>query len=208
MNAPAAAPVRLRAVQGSYIGTTAFFRNRAFLAQLADEAERLAADGRRLRILVHACSIGAEAYSVAIYLKLRCPDLDFELSATDIAPGFCAYAAEAKYEGGVLAALSPEEMACFEALPDGKFRVGAAIREHVQILPAQSFVSFQPDGVYDIVTISNALCYVTAAEQATALDNAASYNSGVLAATAFHADSIADDLERRAPQRAQSGALT
>lgn len=196
MNAPGAAPVRLRAVQGSYIGTTAFFRNRAFLAQLGDEAERLAADGQRLRLLVHACSIGAEAYSIAIHLKLRCPGLDFELSATDIASGFCAFAAEARYESAVLAALSPEEMACFEALPDGNFRVGEAIRNHVRILPPQSFVSFAPDGVYDIVTISNALCYVTAAEQADALDLAAGYNPGVLAVTAFHADGIASDLTR------------
>jgi len=196
MNAPATAPVRLRAVQGSFIGTTAFFRNRAFLAQLGDEAERLAADGRRLRILVHACSIGAEAYSLAIYLKIRFPDLDFELSATDIAENFCVIATEAQFDAEVLAALSRQEAAFFDALPDGRYRVGASIRRHVQILPPQSFVTFAPDGVYDIVTISNALCYVTAAEQAAALDGAACYNSGVLAVTAFHADGIAEDLTR------------
>ena len=55
----------LRVYQGGSKGATAFFRNRLLLATLMDE---LAALGRpRVSILVHAASIGAEPYSLALW---------------------------------------------------------------------------------------------------------------------------------------------
>src|SRR5690606_6383300 len=40
--------------------------------------------GRQLQILVLACSNGAEAYTLASYLKQNVPDLDFRITAADL----------------------------------------------------------------------------------------------------------------------------
>ncbi|MEQ9124754.1 MAG: hypothetical protein RIM80_19570, partial [Alphaproteobacteria bacterium] len=60
MSAPAA--FRLRPTDGDRIGTTAFFRNRAFLETFGAEIAALGAAGRRVEILVHASSMGAEVW--------------------------------------------------------------------------------------------------------------------------------------------------
>ena len=53
---------------------------------------------RTLRIVVVACSMGAEAYSIASLLRLRHPRLDFEIEAFDIDPGVIEFAKGASYD--------------------------------------------------------------------------------------------------------------
>lgn len=192
----AKAPVRLRPTHGDLIGTTAFFRNRAFLRQLSVETARCGGGGRTVRVLVHACSIGAEAYSLAINLRLRYPSLKFHIDATDVSTGFRDFAANGVYQDEHLAGLTADERACFEARPDGALVVGADVRSHVDFLPAASFVDFEADAPYDVVTVCNALVYVDAEGQSRTLDRIAAYNTGVLAVTAHHRGTIAQDLER------------
>jgi chemotaxis methyl-accepting protein methylase len=56
----------IRVYSGDSKGATAFFRNRTLLETIA----RLLHD-QRYRVLFHACSVGAEPYSFAIYCRLR-----------------------------------------------------------------------------------------------------------------------------------------
>jgi chemotaxis methyl-accepting protein methylase len=53
---------------------------------------------RPLRIVVVACSMGAEAYSIASVLRQRHPQLAFEIEAFDIDPGVIEIARSANYE--------------------------------------------------------------------------------------------------------------
>lgn len=189
-------PVRIAVNDAEFIGATAFFRNRAFLNQLGKEAARLGADGRQVRILNHACSIGAETYSLAIHLKLRCPTLDFKIDATDVSQGFRNFAIAGAYPERVMSGLTPEEAACFDVSADGTRLVSHGVRKHVTFLPVSSFVDFETDAAYDIVLVCNALVYVDRAGQAAAIDKIAGYNASLLAVTAFHNATIAEDLAR------------
>ncbi|MGZ0190008.1 MAG: CheR family methyltransferase [Alphaproteobacteria bacterium] len=105
-------PVRIRPTDGDLIGTTAFFRNRAFLFHFGEEIAKLSTPGRPVEIFVHACSIGAEVYSLAIYLQTVHPTVDFRITSTDISGGFVEYARAAEYPGQAVEALTEQERSC------------------------------------------------------------------------------------------------
>lgn len=194
-SAPAQA-VRLRPTDGPLIGTTAFFRNRAFLGAFCRQI-RPAADGPT-RILAHACSIGAEAYSLAIRLMIEQPQLDFQIEATDLSEGFVNYAARGVYPSVVMQGAMPQEQQFFQRVDDEAVTITEALRSRVQFLPACSFTEFEADKVYDAVILCNALVYVDGPGQGAVIDRIAGYNSDLLAVTATHQDRIAADLERNA----------
>lgn len=203
MSAPAA--FRLRPTDGDRIGTTAFFRNRAFLETFGAEIAALGAAGRRVEILVHACSIGAEVWSLAMHLADVWPDLDFHIDATDISAGFVQFAQNGLYPRQIVDHLAPAEQACFDLLPDGLASVKAAIRGRVDFLAPASFVEFEPGRRYDVVSLLNALVYVPAAGQAAAVARIARYNDGLLALTGGHHATVADDLARNGYQPIMTG---
>ena len=57
-----------------------------------------AAPDRTLRVVVVACSNGAEPYSIASQLRMRRPRLDFEIEAIDIDAGVIEVAKAATYD--------------------------------------------------------------------------------------------------------------
>lgn len=198
---PAAAvadPVMIRAYNGGHKGATAFFRNRPFLDTFFSTLIPLC-EGR-IRILVHASSVGAEPYSLALWwlhrvLPSALGDAGIDIVATDIDPGFLAFAQTASYPEALRAGMSPEEQSWFEAV-DGKIVVPPEARKLVRFLDAMSFVDGDPGEAFDAVLVMNALTYVSAMDQSMALDRWASYTKHVLATTAFHPDSIMNDLVR------------
>lgn len=153
---PAAATVRLRPTDGPLIGSTAFFRNRAFLGAFCHQI-RPAADGPT-RIMAHACSIGVEAYSLAIRLMIERSELDFQIEATDLSQGFVNYAAT--YPSGVLQGALAEEHAFFDRVDDNAVMIAPKVRARVKFLTARSFADFEADKVYDAVILCNSLVYV------------------------------------------------
>jgi hypothetical protein len=186
----------LRVYDGAQKGATAFFRNRPLLETLMVLLEQR--QGRPLRILFHAGSIGAEVYSFVIYalrtgLANRCP---LEIYTTDLNPQFLQFAEEACYPAEVLETFTAEERVWFESLDSGMVRPVEAVRRCVWFLPACSFVdAVPPEGeVFDVVFILNALTYVTPDQQAECLRNVARYNTDLLVACAFHPDTIRRDL--------------
>jgi len=187
---------RIRTVDGDLIGTTAFFRNRAFLRQLGEEIASLAIEGRPVDIFVHACSIGAEAYSIAIHLQLAHPEVAFRITCSDLSPGFVGFAKNGVYPAKVIDRLEPAERAFFDPAPNGAVSVGSSTRALVTFDPPGSFVDYEPGRTFDVVTLCNALVYVPAAAQAAAIERIARYNSSLLALTGGHHDTVAEDLAR------------
>lgn len=193
-----AEPVMIRAYNGGRKGATAFFRNRPFLDTFFS-ALRPVCD-RRIKILVHACSVGAEPYSLALWWLHRvlpqwCGELDVDIVATDIDPGFLAFAQQGSYPEALLAGMSAEKQSWFER-KDGAIVVPAEVRRLVRFLPPMSFVDGDPGEVFDAVLVMNALTYVSATDQSLAVSRWSGYTRHLLGITAFHPDSIMSDLVR------------
>lgn len=197
-NEKRADPIMLRAYNDGHKGATAFFRNRPFLDTFFSVLESRCAG--RIKILVHASSVGAEPYSLALWclnrvFRQRANRFDIDIAATDIDSGFLAFSQLASYPDGLLAGMTEEEQSWFER-NEGQIVVPSRARNLVRFLLPMSFVDGAPGEVFDAVLVMNALTYVSAADQAIALDRWAGYTRHVLAATAFHPDSIMDDLIR------------
>ncbi len=186
-------PVMIRVYQGGNKGATAFFRNRAVLDTLL---ETLAGLGRRrVRVFVHAASVGAEPYSLALCWMHRWRSaFELEIVATDINAHFLEAARQGVYPQQVGAGLTEEERSWFVQEAQ-TLRIPDEVRERVSFLAPMDFVRGRPEGEFDAVLIMNALTYVTPAEQHAAIRLAASYAGSLLALTAFHPDSIRADVE-------------
>ncbi|MBK7355566.1 CheR family methyltransferase [Propionivibrio sp.] len=191
-------PIMIRAYNDGHKGATAFFRNRPFLDTFFSTLRSRCAG--RIKILVHASSVGAEPYSLAQWwlnrVLPRCNEgWDIDIAATDIDSGFLAFSQQASYPHGLLAGMTEEEQSWFEK-KEGQIVVPSRARNLVRFLQPMSFVDGDPREVFDAVLVMNALTYVSAADQSSSFDRWVSYARHVLAVTAFHPDSILDDLVR------------
>jgi hypothetical protein len=180
----------LRAYSGEQKGATAFFRNRPLLETLMD----LMKDKVGAAVLFHASSIGAEAYSFAICARMH--GLEVQISATDINSDFLGYSRRARYPAQIIDTMTVEEQAYFQRTDEDEVTPTEDIKKMVAFLPPASFVDAVVEQPFDLVFVTNAMTYVTEAEQATAIDHIASYNRRLLVASAFHPDTIEQDLAR------------
>ena len=183
----------IRAYHDGHKGATAFFRNRPFLDRYVSMLEQLG--GNEVSVLVHASSVGAEPYSLALWWLHRGGDMPLKIYATDLDAGFLQVAQTAVYPAEILDGMTQEEQSWFESSAEG-VRVPAAARAMVTFLPAMSFVDGNPGAVFDAVMVMNALTYVTPEQQAQAIDRIAAYAKSLMALTAFHPDSIRQDIQR------------
>ena len=182
----------LRAYSGEQKGATAFFRNRALLATLIDLLET---EPHRLNVLFHASSIGPVVYSFAVYCRIR-GLADLKIRATDINPDFLQYSRRARYPMEVLGTMTSQERAYFREADEAEVTPLDEIKEMIRFLPPVSFVDAAPRDTFELVFVTNAMTYITQAEQASAIDNIAGYNTRYLVVSAFHPDSIEQDLTR------------
>lgn len=193
-----AEPMMIRVYNGEHKGATAFFRNRPFLetffSALTQRCERKA------KILVHACSVGAEPYSLALWWLHRvlpqiAGDAELDIAATDVDRGFLAFAKQGSYPDALLAGMNNEEQSWFTKDGD-KIMIPAEARRLVRFLEPMSFVDGNPGEEFDAVLVMNALTYVSAHDQSMALEMLATYTRHLVGVTAFHPDSIRTDLVR------------
>lgn len=194
LRSAAPVPVMLRVYEGENIGSTAFFRNRPLLQTLAG---LVASSGRSsLDVLIHACSVGVEPYSLAMFIRLVGLDRSVRLRirATDVNGAFLEAAREGIYPVAVMSGLTERERLFFEMVDDDRVRVIDEVRRSVDFLPAASFVDFQPEDRFDVVFVLNALTYVSPEQQAESVARIASYNDWLLVTSAFHPDTIDRDL--------------
>ena len=189
-------PVRLRPTTATSIGTTAFFRNRALLDVVLGRIAAL--PQARITVLVHACSIGAEVWSLLIAARLdpRTRDKQIDVVACDIAPEFVDFAQQSIYPRAVLAGMHREEQAYFEAYDADSVRVRDELRQRARFSPAQSLVDFQTDESFDVVLVLNALLYLPGELQSRVIDSIAACNRALLVTTGFHFDRIRGDMQR------------
>jgi len=192
-------PAALRPVSGQHVGTTAFFRNRAFMTCLIELLADLNRTESHLRILFHSCSVGAEPYSFAMEacmsgLYQRYGAIAIE--ATDIEPSFLAAAQRAVYPIKVLQSVPMEARRFFISDPDeGEVHLAPELMEAVRFLPAASFGTFEPAQPYDVVLALNSLTYVSTAEQKEAIRRMARYTRHLLCVTAFDPDIIRQAMD-------------
>jgi chemotaxis protein methyltransferase CheR len=98
------------------VGETYFFRNpdnfRAFIEVVVPERMRAQQTRRRLRILSAGCASGEEAYTIAILLRERVPELaawDVRIEGIDLNPAVVAKARNARYSAWSLRG-TPEDL--------------------------------------------------------------------------------------------------
>jgi chemotaxis methyl-accepting protein methylase len=187
---PAPDPLMMRVYKDDKKGATAFFRNRSFLNVIV--ARLAALEAKPVNVLLHACSIGAEPYSVAAVALDR--GLDIAIDTTDIEPDFIAAAQQARYPEIITASMTASEKKCFKPIGQGLVEVDAALRSMVNFLPAQSLTDPMP-GTYDATLAMNVLTYLTPAGQSRAIAAMAAATAHYLCLTAFHPDSIKSDIE-------------
>lgn len=187
-------PVMLRAYCEDHKGATAFFRNRPLLdTVIAYLASKCPA---RCRVLFHACSIGAEPFSLAAWWLLRFGGTQanrLQITATDIEPGFVEIGKRAVYPAAVLDGMVGREKALFSPHQQG-VQVSSQVREMVRFQPPMSFLDGDPGGDYDAVFVMNALTYVTPDEQTRSIQRISQYCRHLMGLTAFHPDTIEADL--------------
>ena len=188
-------PVRLRPATEASIGTTAFFRNRPLYDVLLN---KLRARGKsHYKILFHACSIGAEVYSFLIHHNLGgyIDDFTIELHATDLETNFVDYSRNGVYPSEILTGMTQEESSFFVNTNNGA-SVVEELKHKVSFLDAVSFIDFESNQTFDVVFLLNTLIYVPENKQHEVIDKVATYNSDILVVSAFHMNSIKNDLSR------------
>lgn len=190
------APIRLRAATAASIGTTAFFRNRALLNVLLGRMAMLPSD--TVSVLVHACSIGAEVWSLAAAADLdpRLRGKQIHIAACDLEPAFIAHAERGIYPRVVLSGMRPAEQPYFEPFESDSVRVCDRLRARVHFLPAQSATDFEGTRTFEVVLLLNVLLYMPAELQSLTIDRIARYNRSLLVTTGFHLDRIKSDIQR------------
>jgi chemotaxis methyl-accepting protein methylase len=189
----------LSAKADGYIGSTCFFRNRKqidTMLQLIDDTEKSS-----MKVLFHACSIGAEPYSWAIKHRTSEYSFDLDIFATDACQQFLSVAIQGKYPIGVTDDMWMTEAFCFDSgdwfdptnkETELKHRYKAA----VMFLPPMDFREELMFDTFDVVVLNNTLVYCSEAEQAKAIDAVAKYNKEFFICSGFHADTIEADLTR------------
>lgn len=156
----------LRPRHRHHIGTTAFFRNPAFLQTLVGLLLAI----EHPRVLFHAASNGAEPLSFAATWR-EAGGGDILIEATDIEPAFLDQAGALQHP-----------------------RVTPEIRALVRFLPPVSVVDFTSQTVYDAVVCMNALCYLTPDCQRRALWKMSAHSRRYVCVTAGDPEAVRDGI--------------
>ena len=187
---PAPDPLMMRVYKNDKIGATAFFRNRNFINLIV--ARLAALETKSVNVLLQACSIGAEPYSIAAVARDR--GLDIAIDTTDIEPDFLAAAQRARYPEIITNSMTASENKFFKPIEEGLVEIDAALRAMVSFLPPQSLTDPMP-GTYDATLAMNVLTYLSPDDQTRAIATMAAATTHYLCLTAFHPDSIKSDIE-------------
>ena len=151
------------------INVTSFFRDaeafETLKAQLRTYLQDHMPGHDTFRVWVAACSTGEEVYSVAIVLRELTEELNAEhgirvqIFATDIDDAAVAVARQARYSLDIAYVVSPERLARFFHLKDGKYQVRAEVRDLV-VFAAHSTFGDPPFTRLDLLCCRNMLIYI------------------------------------------------
>jgi chemotaxis protein methyltransferase CheR len=146
---------------------TSFFRDNHPFEFLADEVlPRIVAarrPERRLRVWSAACSTGQEAYSVAMLLLDRFPEVagwDLRVLGTDLSADVVRQAQEARYRPHEIErGLSEAYRARFTTPCDGRYVLVPALRDIVAFETMNLISGPYPNDRFDVVLLRNVLIY-------------------------------------------------
>jgi SAM-dependent methyltransferase len=160
--------VKLRSARTQYHGTF-FFRNLPQLQLISTLASQKPLNSP-LKILVLACSNGAEVYSLLWTIRSARPDLRLMVSAVDISPAILEIAKEAVYSLGenklvqspIFERLTEGELQMMFDKENDNVKVKAWIRESVDwhVGDANDQELVKHFGKYDFVVSNNFLCHM------------------------------------------------
>lgn len=145
--------------------------------------------------MVHACSIGAETYSLAAWWQQEIKPrfgFDLQIFASDMNSHFLNYAREGRYPRQVFQGMTPRERTWFHA-EDDLLLIPTSLKAMVNFCDPLNFIT---DSIslgeehFDATLLMNALTYVTPTEQSTAIMNIASCTKYIMCLTAFHPNQI------------------
>ncbi len=151
------------------IGVTAFFRDPEVWVELKDAVlpqllAQHAAEGRKLRAWVAACSTGEEAFSLAmLFTELievlpQYRDFELQIFATDLSADAIARARNGHYPAASVQDLSPQRLARFFTEQAGGYRIDQRLRE--MVLFAQHDVILDPPFTrLDLLLCRNLMIY-------------------------------------------------
>jgi chemotaxis protein methyltransferase CheR len=159
-----------RLAEALTVTETYFFRNQDHFLALAELAlparMRARRSEQRLKILSAACASGEEAYTLAMLLDDKFPELqswDLRLSGVDINPAMLAKATRGLYTAWSLRDTPPEARERHFDSEGADFRVHADIRARVAF-EMRNLVEPQADlwqpGSYDIIFCRNMIMYL------------------------------------------------
>ena len=142
-------------------GVTRFFRNPVQLASLFEQA--FPAAPRPPRVAVHACSTGAEPYTLAIEAARR--SVPLEIDAFDRDPRYVAAARRGLYRAADVESAERAagvDLAPFFERTDAGLRVASEIRRRLRfaIVDVQNDEDVERQGSYDVVLCQNALVHM------------------------------------------------
>ncbi|UQA59153.1 chemotaxis protein CheB [Polyangium aurulentum] len=170
-------PAEARAlIKDILIGVTAFFRDPQAWKILEEEVlpDIIARkqNDEPVRVWVPGCSLGQEAYTLAILVlealekaRKRCP---VQVFATDIDPDALNEARAGIYSEDIVDELSPDRLRRFFIKHDQDYQVIRRLRDCVTFAP-QNLISDPPFSKLDLVTCRNLLIYLEPSSQERAI---------------------------------------
>jgi SAM-dependent methyltransferase len=171
--------VKVRSARTQYHGTF-FFRNRPQLHAIRTLVSQRPTNSP-LKILVLACSNGAEVYSLLWAIRSARPDLQLMITAMDISPAVLDIAKEAVYSFGenklvqspIFERLSEDELQMVFDKENDNVRVKAWIREGIdwQVADANGQDFVRHFGGQDLVVANNFLCHMAPKDAESCLRN-------------------------------------
>lgn len=177
---------------GDHTGSTAFFRNRPLINTII----KLIKDNHiaPCSILYHACSLGAEPLTLAMYGHEA--GLEMDIEATDIDPVFIEIANQGLYPAVVRDSFTDQENSFFNSVNNESITPHEKYRNMVKFLPACGVEEFQTDKNYDVVFLTNILNYLDRPRQRAILQAISHYNKRYLITTSFFPNTIISDLKK------------
>ena len=171
------------------IGVTRFFRDQKAFELLEAEVlpELLSAHSEApLRVWVAGCATGEEPYSFAISIqdllhKLKLPERQVKIFATDVHRGSLERAARALYDREAVANVSAERLERYFVRVGDSYQVSADLRQMI-VFAAHDVIKDAPFTRMDLISCRNLLIYLqpTAQQRALSMFHFALNRGGVL----------------------------
>ncbi|WP_028307483.1 CheR family methyltransferase [Desulfitibacter alkalitolerans] len=153
------------------INVSEFFRNKEIFDKLeSDIIPQLLKKNNRLKIWSAGCSIGSEAYSIAMILDKLTPNITHAIHASDVDERILNEAKEAKYRYDLLKNVSQERLNKYFIKDEAKYQLRDIIKNRV-VFKKHDLLKDHYEKDYDLIVCRNVTIYFTKETQNTLYTN-------------------------------------